>query len=40
MQTYEEGLLLAQMRTADRIAQCPSSEAKQTKFTRGEYLAF
>jgi hypothetical protein len=32
--------LMAQMRSADPVAQCPSSEAKRTTFTRGEYFAF
>jgi hypothetical protein len=30
---------LAQMRSADPVAQCPSSEAKRTTFTRGGYFA-
>ena len=29
---------MARMRSADRIAQCPSSEAKRTTLTRGEYI--
>lgn len=31
---------LAQMRSADHVTQCPSSEAKRMTFTRGEYFAF
>src|ERR1700722_2976471 len=31
---------LAQMRSADRVEQCPSSEAKRKTSTRDEYFAF
>jgi hypothetical protein len=33
-------LLLAQMRSADRIDLCLSLEAKRKTFTRDEYFAF